>query len=91
MPRTIEQGLTPANLNASIDEVIAVWTEDEWKAFINRYVDLQFNMAGVHPRASIPAQADDDDLIFTRVVHYARIGIVFSGLAHHLAHKAGRK
>jgi len=71
--RTIHDGLTLENLNASIDAIIRDWDAVDWRAFCSRYVDLQFNQKDrPRPRASIPAQADDDDLVLWRVIEHAR-------------------
>lgn len=72
MPRTLREGLTLENLNESIDEVIKSWTAIDEQDFIDRYTNAQFGHAGAHPRATIPAQADDDDLILARLTDLAR-------------------
>lgn len=71
MPRTLRDGLTIENLRASIDEVLKGWTRDDESAFINRYTNVQFGHDGPRPRASIPLQADDDDVVLGRLVDIA--------------------
>lgn len=71
-PKTIEEGLTTENLDASMDAQLRSWTDEQWDAFTERFVDLAFGNPGPRPRMSIPPRADDDDLLLGRIVHYAR-------------------
>jgi len=64
------------NLDESIDRIIQGWSDQDWAAFFNRYHNLQFNLRDrPRPRASIPAQADDDDLILSRLITHARVAL----------------
>jgi hypothetical protein len=60
------------SLQDQTDAVIRTWTIDDWQAFLCRYLASQFNGNGQRPRASIPAQVDDDDFVLSRVVEHAR-------------------
>lgn len=74
LTRLIEKH-TMTDLDARTDEIIFSWDEKQWADFLRRYLAAQFPNAyrtAPRPRASIPTQADDDDLVLVRIIHHAR-------------------
>ncbi len=55
-----------------IDAAIREWDDRDWQGFLERYMNAQFHRTGPMPRACIPAQFTDDDLVLGRIIDHAR-------------------